>query len=313
MILKYHIGDLVDYINWSYFFHAWGLPSKMSGIANVHRCQSCQESWVSRFQCDDTIAARDAVKLFNSAMTFLGQIQRHVEVQALFRLYEASSHNEDIILYDESGEEVCRLPMLRQQVPSRDGFCLCLADFITAESSGKKDKIGLFATSVGTHSPAPSASGSVRPEINLGSDLEGKSDLLLQTLSDRLAEAAAERLHEQVRKDPAKWGYASDENLTIRDLHECRYVGIRPAVGYPCMPDLSLNFLLDELLGMGRIGIRLTEHGMMIPHASVSGLMVSNPHARYFSVGEVSDDQVADYAHRRHKDIDETKKFLGLL
>ena len=298
MVLRYKVGEIVEYINWGYFFHAWGLPFKMSSIANVHRCQACQEGWISNFSDSDTVAARDAVGLYNEAVRFLGQMQAHVEVMATFKLYDAASHDEDIILYDECGLETALLPMLRQQVPGQDGYCLCLADFLPSDDSGKKDKIGLFATSVSDHSPTPSASGSVKLGVS-HSGTKHNTNLLLQTLSDRLAEAAAERLHEQARKEPSIWGYATDEQLNISQMHECKYVGIRPAVGYPCIPDLALNFMLDKLLDMKSIGIRLTEHGMMIPHASVSGLMLSNSHARYFTVGEVSDEQAADYKRRK--------------
>ena len=132
--------------------------------------------------------------------------------------------------------------------------------------------------------------------------------LLTQTLADRLAEAAAEKLHQQVRKDI--WGYCPNEELSVADLHAERYQGIRPAVGYPCMPDVSLNFLLDRLLDFSSIGIGLTENGMMIPHASVSGLMIANEKARYFDIGEISEEQVTDYALRRELEVEKVKKFL---
>lgn len=126
---------------------------------------------------------------------------------------------------------------------------------------------------------------------------------------DRLAEATAEKLHEEVRKK--LWGYAPDENLSIKDLHNEKYQGIRPAVGYPSLPDQSVNFLLDELLDMNQIGISLTENGMMKPHASVCGLMFAHPASRYFSIGKIGEDQLANYAARRGMSIEETKKFLA--
>ena len=103
---------------------------------------------------------------------------------------------------------------------------------------------------------------------------------------------------------------SKDEKLAIGDLLHCRYQGIRPAVGYPCLPDISLNFLLDSVLDLSRIGIDLTEHGMMIPHASVSGLMFSAPEARYFAIGSVSDDQLSDYARRRGMAPTEIRKYI---
>jgi cobalamin-dependent methionine synthase I len=133
--------------------------------------------------------------------------------------------------------------------------------------------------------------------------------MMAQLLADRLAEAAAERMHEEVRK--RYWGYAPDERLSISELHQERFQGIRPAVGYPSLPDTSMNFLLDRLLGMQQIGITLTESGAMRPHASVSGLMLAHPKARYFTIGKIGDDQLIDYARRRDMTVDLTRKFLS--
>jgi len=132
---------------------------------------------------------------------------------------------------------------------------------------------------------------------------------LSKLFSDRLAEAATEKMYEYVRKEV--WGYAKDENLSIEDLLVEKYQGIRPAVGYPSLPDQSVNFLLDELLDMKRIGISLTENGAMYPHASVCGLMFSHPASEYFSVGKIGEDQLEDYARRRNKSVAEIRKFLA--
>ena len=130
-----------------------------------------------------------------------------------------------------------------------------------------------------------------------------------QTLADRLAEAAAEKMHQEVRTH--YWGYAPDEHLSMDDLHLEHYQGIRPAVGYPSMPDTSMNFVLDTLLDMKQIGIRLTESGMMQPHASVSGLMFAHPKARYFDLGKIGNDQLEDYAHRRSIPVELMRRFLA--
>ena len=132
--------------------------------------------------------------------------------------------------------------------------------------------------------------------------------MLCKTLAERLAEAAAEKIHETIRK--SVWGYAPDENLSVKELLNEKYCGIRPAVGYPSLPDISVNFLLDELLDMKRIGITLTENGMMHPHASVSGLMFAHPKSIYFSIGKIDEAQLADYAGRRGKTVDEMRKYL---
>ena len=131
----------------------------------------------------------------------------------------------------------------------------------------------------------------------------------MQLLADRLAEAAAERMHEEVRKH--YWGYAADEQLSIAEMQQERFQGIRPAVGYPSLPDTSLNFVINDLLDLRQIGIRLTESGAMKPHASVSGLMMAHPQAHYFSVGKIGADQLSDYARRRGLPVEVCRKFLA--
>ena len=133
--------------------------------------------------------------------------------------------------------------------------------------------------------------------------------MLAQTLADRLAEATVERLHQQVRTQ--WWGYAPDEHLTVEQMLREDFQGIRPAVGYPSMPDTSMNFLLDRLLDMKTIGIRLTASGMMMPHASVSGLMFAHPAAHYFNLGKIDETQLRDYAHRRGIPVELMRRFLG--
>ncbi|MDD2226322.1 MAG: vitamin B12 dependent-methionine synthase activation domain-containing protein, partial [Dysgonamonadaceae bacterium] len=134
------------------------------------------------------------------------------------------------------------------------------------------------------------------------------SALLMKSVLDRLAEAATEWLHEKVRKE--YWGYAPHEKLPIPELFAVKYQGIRPAVGYPSIPDQSINFLLHDMLCSDEIGITLTENGVMYPNASVSGFFFSHPQSRYFAVGPVSDEQLDDYAKRRGMSKDEIRKFL---
>ena len=134
------------------------------------------------------------------------------------------------------------------------------------------------------------------------------SQLQSSTLADRLAEATAEKLHEEVRK--RIWGYAKEEQLTMRELHAEKFQGIRPAVGYPSLPDQSINFLIDELLGLKEIGITLTPNGAMSPSASVSGFMLAHPQAHYFSIGSIGEDQLQDYARRRGVEPEALRSFL---
>ena len=224
-------------------------------------------------------------RMRSEAESFLESIQGKYYAHALFKIVDAHAEGDDIII-EENGK---RLPFLRQQEANSE--FLCLADFI----SGEADKVGLFATSV-----------DAGMETDFDDDPYEK--MMAQLLADRLAEAAAERMHEEVRKH--YWGYAKDENLSIHDMQLEKFVGIRPAVGYPSLPDTSMNFLLDDLLGMQQIGITLTESGAMRPHASVSGLMMDHAEAHYFNLGRIGVDQLEDYAKRRQMPVNEMRKFL---
>ena len=310
MIRTYRITDLAEYINWLYFFHAWGLPPKMASVAKLHGCEACRIAWIETFSEADREKARQASKLFADAGQMLARLTPFLMVKAAVELFPANADGDDIVLFSpqDENEEVGRLPMLRQQSPGNDGFCRSLADYIRPLRQGQRDRIGLFA--VAAHNDAPMLSAS-RQLTSLQPDLstaDGYEQLLIQTLSDRLAEAAAEVLHMEVRR--TLWGYAPDEQLTIDELHAETYQGIRPAVGYPSLPDLSLNFVLDTLLDFNRVGITLTEHAMMQPHASVSGLMMAHPEANYFSVGPISEEQLVDYAQRRKLPVNTLRTYL---
>ena len=262
-IITYNISDVSPYINWAFFFYAWSMNGK----------------------------AKDAQQeLRNEAEQMLADMEGKYHTRAVFALCEANSEGDDIIVNGT------RVPMLRQQkvIPGKPN--LCLADFIRPASSGIKDTIGLFATSVDE-------------EFTSNNEQDPYQRMLSQTLADRLAEATAEKFHEDVRKK--YWGYAPDEHLTLMEIFAEKYQGIRPAVGYPSIPDTSMNFLLYELLDMKGIGIKLTENGMMVPHASVSGFMFAHPQSRYFDLGKIDDEQLEDYAHRRNKPVEELRKYLA--
>lgn len=232
----------------------------------------------------------DKNRLRQEALSTMAAWQGKYHAWAVFRLMEANSDGDDLLL------DGTRLPLLRQQRHSDSSApCLCLADFVRPLSSGVKDKVGLFCATTDN-------------AIVEDSRRDIYQEMMAQTLSDRLAEAAAERMHQQVRQQ--YWGYAPNERMSMEEMLAGHYQGIRPAVGYPSLPDTSLNFLLRELLHMEEIGVRLTESGMMIPHASVSGLMLSHPQARYFELGRIGEDQLRDYAHRRGMPVDKVRKFL---
>lgn len=265
----YSISELTPFINWLYFYHAWGLSGK---------------------------PREDKEKMKQEALQMLASWEEKYHTHAIFRLFEVCSEGDDLVFF--LSEKKLRFPMLRQQHPSAPGEPnLCLADFIRPLSQGIRDQIGVFCTSV---------DGTIIDEYRHDDYL----NMMAQTLCDRLAEATAEKLHEEVRIDRAYWGYAPDENLTIEQQHREEYQGIRPAIGYPSLPDTSANFLIDQLIDMKQAGIRLTETGMMTPHASVSGFMFAHPKSRYFELGKIGDDQLCDYARRRGVPVELMRRFL---
>lgn len=267
-VFHYNISQLVPYVNWVYFYHAWQLKDP---------------------------AEQERIK--GEAMERMAMLDSRYHVHAVVAVTDACSDGDDIMLCSSKW----RLPMLRQQIVRTTGPCLCLADFVRpleATSHKSADRIGLFATSV---------------DIGMETDFcaDSYDSMMTQLIADRLAEAAAEVTHLTVRTDKNLWGYAPDEHLTIPQLHSEEFQGIRPAVGYPSMPDASINFLIDDIIQFKEIGIRLTPSGAMKPHASVSGLIISHPQACYFSVGKIGQDQLIDYSLRRRVPVDIMRRFLA--
>lgn len=275
MRLDYSIGEVAPYINWIYFFHAWG----GSGMP-----------------------LSDQQQLRAEAEQHLCHYGERYRTHAVFRLFDARSEGDDIVVFRDNGNVCGRIPCLRQQ--QQGSAHLCLSDFIFPKAS----------------SPLPSPASSLSSRlcifattVDMGMETDFDADpyekMMMQLLADRLAEATTERMHEAVRKQ--YWGYVPDEQLSISEMQQEQFQGIRPAVGYPSLPDTSLNFILDQLLDMKQIGIRLTGSGAMKPHASVSGLMLAHPAARYFSIGRIGEDQLTDYAHRRGLPIELLRKYLA--
>ncbi|KAF5039796.1 Methionine synthase [anaerobic digester metagenome] len=178
---------------------------------------------------------------------------------------------------------------------------MSLSDFIAPASSGKKDYIGAFAVTAGD-----GADERLRVYEDKGDEY---SVMLMKSLLERLAEVVTEWLHLVIRKD--YWGFAAGENLSVADMLASRYRSIRPAVGYPSIPDQTMNFVLHEMLGTDEIGISLTENGMMNPPASVSGFIFAHPQSKYFVIGPVSEEQLHDYALRRNTETEKIRKFLS--
>ncbi len=213
----------------------------------------------------------EAAGLKAEALAMLTEYDSKLDIRYILQPFVTKKETDDIII------DNTRIPFLRQQLPNADGNCLCMTDFID-----DGDTVCVFATTVQTHGI----------EHELYDD--PYRSLLLLTISDRLAEAAADVLQDDTSKQMG-WGTT---NI------------IRPAIGYPSIPDMSINFLLDSICHFEKIGIRLTENGMMQPHSSVSGFMIAKPKARYFSIGPVTTEQIADYAQRRGFSIEESKKYV---
>ena len=229
-----------------------------------------------------------AGEIIAEAKAMLNGFDSKYRTKGIFALYDAKGDGDNIII------ENTTLPLLRQQHCTEGRYNLCLSDFVSPHG----DMVGLFATSV---------------DEMLGQEYAGDDykRLLSQTLADRLAEATATLLHKQVRTDKTLWGYSPDEELTLEDLLAERNRGIRPAVGYPSLPDQSIIFLIDNLLNLKYAGITLTPNGAMTPHASVCGIMIAHPAAQYFAVGNIDREQFEDYADRRGMPPAELTRFLA--
>ena len=294
---KIGVDILIPYIDWKFFFPAWNLSAKFHTITRIDRNDAAAyEKWKASYRDEEQEKAEEAAKLYRDAEDML---QRFAEeqvdyVKAVFGLYEAYSENDTIVIGDTP------FPFLRQQKKTDSNEYFCLSDFIASRESGKKDYLGAFAVTAGD--------GADEEMNRLEKEGDDYSALLMKSLLDRLAETATEWVHERVRRE--YWGYAADEKLSIAELFAVKYQGIRPAVGYPSIPDQTTNFLLHKLLATEEIGISLTENGVMYPNASVSGLLFAHPESKYFSIGEISEEQMIDYARRKNVKPEEIRKFL---
>ena len=286
----YPLAELVDYIDWTPFFQAWELRGRYPAIFS------------------DPQSGETARNLFNDAQTMLNKIisEHWLKARAVIGFFAANrSGDDDIALYvdDRREQRLMTLHHLRQQAPKPAGKShRCLADWVAPSDSGVADYLGGFAVTTGI--------GIEERVIAFERNHDDYSAILLKALADRLAEAFAERLHERVRQE--FWGYAADETLVNDDLIAESYRGIRPAPGYPACPDHTEKGLLWQLLEVERnAGIYLTGNFAMTPTAAVSGWYFSHPEARYFGVGKLDRDQVADYAQRKGWTLAEAEKWLA--
>jgi len=287
---SYDLADLARYIDWTPFFQAWELKGQYPRILT------------------DDKYGEAARPLFEDAKTMLKQLiaEKWVTANAVVGFWPANSVGDDIELYaDETRKApLATLHTLRQQMARESGkkANIALADFIAPKESGIADYMGAFAVTTGI------GEEDVARRFERAND--DYSKILSQALADRLAEAFAEVLHEKVRRE--LWAYAPDEKLTNEQLVAEDYAGIRPAPGYPAQPDHTEKRTLFQVLDVEKeIGVKLTESCAMWPAAAVSGFYFSHPESRYFGVGKIGRDQVADYAARKGWSIEEAERWLG--
>jgi 5-methyltetrahydrofolate--homocysteine methyltransferase len=274
----------VPYIDWTFFFAAWELKGRFPGILDHP-----QHGHAARDLYDH------ATKLLNRIVT--GKLLR---ARGVYGFWPANSDGDDIVVYGDGNRELVRFPMLRQQeVIADDKPNRSLADFVAPVDSGSTDYIGAFAVTAGH-----GVDDLVR---RFETEHDDYSAIIVKALADRLAEAFAEYLHAQARRD---FGYGATEQFSNDDLIAEKYRGIRPAFGYPACPDHAEKQRLFDLLGARRIGMDLTETCAMIPAASVSGLYIAHPQSRYFVIQRVGPDQVEDYARRKGVTVSEVERAL---
>lgn len=284
----FDVATLRNYIDWTPFFMTWSLVGKYPAIL------------------DHEEVGEEAKRLFKDANELLDRVEKEklLEARGMCAMFPANSVGDDIEVYtDESRTKVLKvLHNLRQQTEKPKGFNYCLSDYIAPKESGKADWIGGFAVTGGIG------------ERELADEYKANGDdynaIMIQAVADRLAEAFAEYLHQEVRKDI--WGYAPDENLSNDDLIREKYQGIRPAPGYPACPEHTEKGTLWELMDVEKtIDMSLTSSYAMWPGASVSGMYFSHPDSRYFAIAQIQQDQVDSYADRKGWDMLEAEKWLG--
>ena len=285
----YDLGELAGHIDWTPFFQAWELKGTYPRILQ------------------DDKYGEAATPLFEDAEAMLRQIvdEKWLTANGVVGFWPANSVGDDIELYTDESRTTpfVTLHTLRQQMardPSRPN--LALADFIAPKDSGVADYIGGFAVTTGI------GEEDIARRFDLAND--DYSKILVKAIADRLAEAFAEALHAKVRRE--LWGYAADEKLTNEELIAEAYAGIRPAPGYPAQPDHTEKGSLFNMLDAEKnIGVKLTESYAMWPAAAVSGLYFSHPDSRYFGVGKIGRDQVADYAVRKGWTVEDAERWLA--
>lgn len=288
IIQNQDLKELIPYIDWTPFFRSWELFGKYPQILT------------------DEIVGEQATELFSDAQKILKKIlnENLFTAKGIFGIFPANAtENDDVEVKDELGNHLATFHTLRQQHKKSDGKeYFALSDFIAPKSSGKIDYIGAFAVTTGF--------GTEELAKIYYDDGDDYNAIMVKAIADRLAEAFAEFLHHKVRTE--FWGYAENENLENEDLIAEKYLGIRPAPGYPACPDhLEKNTIWDLLKVKENIGLELTESLAMFPTAAVSGYYFANSQSKYFGVGKIAEDQLKDFAERKNIDLEYARKWLS--
>ncbi len=289
LLQDFPLSELVDFIDWTPFFRTWELKGKYPSILS-----------------DEKYGA-EATKLFEDAQAMLNDIVTNKKLTAngVAGLFPANSISDDVELYSDELDKksISKLFFLRQQgKKSSSSNNIALSDFIAPKDSGQKDYIGMFAVTTGI--------GIEKLIEKYELENDDYNSIMVKALADRLAEAFAELLHHKIRTD--YWGYSINEKLSTNDIIKEKYVGIRPAPGYPAQPDHTEKLTIFKMLEVEKnCKINLTETLAMYPAASVSGLYFANPDSKYFAVGKISKDQIDDYASRKNMSVAEMEKWLN--
>ena len=287
----FHLNDLsskeiASFIDWTPFFQTWELHGRYPRILK------------------DEIVGEEASKLFKDAQEMLNHAleKNWLEVEAVYGIWEAHTIEDDIFIFDEKDELLAVSHCLRQQTKkSSKAFNMSLSDFIAPESTGIKDYIGAFVVTAGKKIDQIAK--------KFEENLDDYSSIMIKALADRMAEAAAEYLHQKVRKE--YWGY-TEEQFSNEELIKEKYQGIRPAPGYPACPDHTEKETIFHLLdATNKVGVELTESLAMYPVSSVSGWYFSNPESKYFGLGKIKMDQVEELSNRKKVDVSVMKKWLS--
>jgi 5-methyltetrahydrofolate--homocysteine methyltransferase len=289
VLVNYPLEEIAKYIDWTPFFQTWMLFGRYPDIFK-----------------DEKVGV-EAQKLFDDAQVMLRRIiaGRKLSANGVLAFYPANStETDDVQLYAKDGlNQLATLHFLRQQnKKAKDLPNFCLSDFVAPQSSGKEDYIGIFAVTTGI--------GLEKLVDEARAKQDDYAEIMAKALADRLAEAFAELLHARVRKE--YWGYAANEYLTAEEMIKETYQGIRPAPGYPACPDHTEKKTIFELLDAEKeVGITLTESFAMFPTAAVSGYYFSHYESKYFGLGKIEKDQVAEYAQRKGMGLEEMERWLS--